>query len=76
MHELLQVSGVVPYDGGMKSTPSVPSGAYPIADVLVMVMVGRILPNVHSCKKLRTPVYSGKIISFTVRWPLQTVRSS
>jgi hypothetical protein len=50
-------------DGSMKITPSVPSGAYPMANVMnALVMVGRILSFVHSCKKLRTPVHSGKIL--------------
>ena len=48
----------VPCDGSLKRAPSVSSGACSMADV----MVGRILSFVHSCKKLRAPVQSGKIL--------------
>jgi hypothetical protein len=53
----------VVHDGSMKIDPSVPSGACPIADVMnVLVMVGRVLSFVRSCKKPRTPAHSGKIL--------------
>ena len=52
----------------MKRAPSVPSGeegsqcAVGCISHGRLVMVGRILSFVQSCKKLRTPVHSGKIL--------------